>query len=39
MFLCFCLEDEQFNDEKTYLVKQIRDLQPSSLTSEGASDQ
>ncbi|XP_065643887.1 calcium-binding protein 39 [Hydra vulgaris] len=29
-------EDEQFNDEKTYLIKQIRDLQSSS--SDGASD-
>jgi len=25
-------EDEQFNDEKTYLIKQIKELQPASAT-------
>jgi hypothetical protein len=26
-FLCICLtEDEQFTDEKTYLIKQIKEL-------------
>ncbi|XP_066915443.1 calcium-binding protein 39-like isoform X2 [Clytia hemisphaerica] len=26
-------EDEQFNDEKTYLIKQIKELQPASATA------
>eukprot|EP00112_Aurelia_sp_Birch-Aquarium-sp1_P000778 Seg1076.4 transcript_id=Seg1076.4/GoldUCD/mRNA.D3Y31 product="Calcium-binding protein 39" protein_id=Seg1076.4/GoldUCD/D3Y31 len=29
-------EDEQFNDEKTYLIKQIKDLQPTPRSSEQA---
>ena len=28
--LYFLAEDQQFNDEKHYLIKQIRDMQPSS---------
>ena len=30
IFVCFA-EDQQFNDEKQYLIKQIRDMQPSTV--------
>ena len=36
--LCFLiLEDEQFNDEKEYLIKQIKELQPSQQTTSSSS--
>lgn len=28
-------EDQQFNDEKTYLIKQIRDMVPATLAGAG----
>lgn len=27
--ICSFAEDEQFNDEKTYLIKQIKELHPA----------
>lgn len=32
-------DDEQFNDEKAYLIKQIRELQPLEEPTEGATAQ
>ena len=38
LFLLFT-EDEQFNDEKTYLIKQIKELQPMEGTAASSSAQ
>ena len=33
------IEDEQFNDEKTYLIKQIKELQPAPQPDSGSAQQ
>jgi hypothetical protein len=29
-------EDQQFNDEKTYLIKQIKEMTPMTIPADGA---
>lgn len=32
----YCAEDQQFNDEKTYLIKQIKEMTPAPVTDGAA---
>ena len=34
----FSAEDQQFNDEKQYLIKQIREMQPAADTATATAE-
>ena len=36
--LFFSAEDQQFNDEKQYLIKQIREMQPAAATATATTE-